>query len=48
MRGKDWDGGELNMEKKLYRETERIMEKILEASSKTIGNLRAGRASISL
>ena len=36
------------MEKKLYRETERTMEKILEASSKTIGNLRAGRASISL
>ena len=36
------------MEKKLYRETERTMEKILEASSKTIGNLRAGRAAVSL
>ncbi len=36
------------MEKKIYRETEKTMEKILDASSKTVGNLRAGRASSSL
>ncbi len=36
------------MEKEIYRETQKKMGKILEASSKTIGNLRAGRASISL
>lgn len=36
------------MEKKIYQEMEKNMEKILEASSKTISNLRAGRASISL
>ena len=37
-----------DMEKKIYQETEKNMEKILEASSKTLSNLRAGRASISL
>lgn len=36
------------MEKKIYQEIEKNMEKILEASSKAIGNLRAGRASVSL